>query len=245
MYCQTELADQWDHCPPIIMFRNKDRPPGFEVPSCSKCNQGTSHADLVAAFFGRALEVDNSGTDEIVLSKILRGISNNIPEVLFEAKSGRAAEKIRLKQAGLPDDMGVLRADGVITNKHLEAFGFKVIIASHYVCTGKMLGVKDKIWAGFYPNSTLFDGTFPSHIFNDWPPPISLVQGKKTASDQFQCSYKNEGGQSHGFLCTFRRSFAVIGLVIEPSHSNYLEFKQGKLIDEVSQFFHSLKQSRK
>ncbi len=39
-----------EQAPPIVMFVNKDRPKGLEVPACDRSNHGSSQSDQVAAF---------------------------------------------------------------------------------------------------------------------------------------------------------------------------------------------------
>ena len=46
--CNTE---QVEHAPPKIMFVDKARPKGFEVPSCARCNNGSAQQDQIASMF--------------------------------------------------------------------------------------------------------------------------------------------------------------------------------------------------
>ncbi len=52
IYCERR-ADDVEHMPPRVMFKEKLRLSGLEFPSCRPCNKGTSAADLVASFVAR------------------------------------------------------------------------------------------------------------------------------------------------------------------------------------------------
>ena len=55
-YCGgAEKATTIDHVPAKIMFPNKHRPAGLEVPSCSPCNRGTSKFDQMAGVSAASL----------------------------------------------------------------------------------------------------------------------------------------------------------------------------------------------
>ena len=239
-YCAEAQATQLDHCPPRVMFRNKDRPAGFEIPSCAECNQGTRDVDQVMAFFGRALEHENQETDHRIIKKILSGISNNIPGLLDELKTSRASEKIQLKRLGLPNDMGVFRCDGPLAQKFLEAFAYKMTVACHFECTRSLIEDNFLLKATYYSNFQIFDGTFPSEIFGGWPDFKTLNQGKKNASDQFQYSDLHDDNIRHGYFCTFRRSFAILGMIVCSGKYENARSHGFKTLAEVSKMLKSL-----
>lgn len=48
VYCQSTDPCEVEHMPPRALFKDKDRPSGWEFASCRSCNQDTRGADAVA-----------------------------------------------------------------------------------------------------------------------------------------------------------------------------------------------------
>jgi len=84
--CGGEIPTQTiEHAPPKIMFWDKQRWPGLEVPACQRCNHGSSQSDQLAAFYAIAQSPDFYGTDTNedrikFFDKLGRGCQNNISE---------------------------------------------------------------------------------------------------------------------------------------------------------------------
>src|ERR1700686_2893829 len=63
----------------------------LEFPACEACNNNTGHSDLIAAMLSRALPSPESDLQKRDFKKLIAAVSNNVPQVLFEMKIGRAA----------------------------------------------------------------------------------------------------------------------------------------------------------
>ena len=80
-YCGAD-ADTEDHCPARICFRDRIGPEDWSFPSCSACNAAISRTEQVVAFFIRALDHTEDNMRTADLQRLLRGVTNNNPEVL-------------------------------------------------------------------------------------------------------------------------------------------------------------------
>lgn len=77
-------AEGLEHAPPKVMFHDKHRGRGLEVPACKRCNTGSAGVDQIAAF------LTLSQSEETVLSKramtefehrVTRGVANNVRRI--------------------------------------------------------------------------------------------------------------------------------------------------------------------
>jgi hypothetical protein len=81
-----------------MMFWEKQRPKGLEFAACASCNNGSSHADLVASLLGRtgADPKNEAQRDELV--KLLRAVSNNVPGLLQDMELPFTEEERHLRR---------------------------------------------------------------------------------------------------------------------------------------------------
>jgi hypothetical protein len=84
IYCDA-IPTTVEHMPPKIMFNGKARPKGMEFAACEPCNNKTSTADLVAAFYSRIGNGDLSTNAELAEFKNVYGaLMRKAPGVAFE-----------------------------------------------------------------------------------------------------------------------------------------------------------------
>jgi hypothetical protein len=122
IYCGgIEQATTVDHMPPRMMFRGKLRPGQFEFPACERCNTGTKASDLVASFLGRIFPDAESVLDQEDMQKVLRGMANNMPNVLQEMHIGRAGQKFARKRVPISNSGGFLRFSGPLFHNTLTS----------------------------------------------------------------------------------------------------------------------------
>ena len=212
IYCGgTEIADTIDHMPPIILFKGKQRPKGWEFPSCAACNKGASHSDLVAAMFGRAWP--NLSPDEgDEMRGIFNAVRNNIPGLLEEMNpSPERRARMEAKLGMQPGDHGFLAMDGPIAMSYMRAFGARLAIAMHFNHTGQILPSTGGASVRIYSNVELFGGKLPQEILDLLPEPSTLIAGSNNMGDQFRTSTRvADGGQMTMTFATFRLSFGLM-----------------------------------
>ena len=133
IYCAgAAVATTIEHMPPLAIFEGRQRPKGLEFPACAACNNGTGHADLVAAMLARVWPDAGTDVQRKDVLKIFRAIANNIPALLHEMDVGRASEKLARKRHNLSEDVHPLRADGPLLTRHILTFAAKLGFALHY-----------------------------------------------------------------------------------------------------------------
>ena len=215
IYCGgKELATTIDHMPPAICFRWKHRPKGLEFPSCEMCNHGASHADYVAGLVSRFYEPNDQAHYVDELREMFRSVPTNIPGLLEEMKIGRGGQKIALKKLPPGWDGGVVRMNGPIVSKFMEVFALKMGLALHFETTGQPLTDDGGISIRWFTNYEKFTGNFPEELMNLFHEPLSLKNGKREVSDQFQYSYRLSDEKDFGaYFASFRHSFAVVAFV--------------------------------
>src|SRR5829696_7538471 len=119
--------------PPRMMFAGKQRPPGLEFAACEGCNQGSSHADLVASLIGRFTLGNATPQDALDMKKLVSAIDNNVPgihEELNQISAARAEAALALVPREF-DPGGALNI-GPTVNRYLQAFSLKLGSALHY-----------------------------------------------------------------------------------------------------------------
>jgi len=215
IYCGGDVAATTiDHVPPRIMFRARIRPKGLEFPSCRQCNEGTGHADLVAAVIGRSYPDAKTGAEREELKSLFSSINNNIPDLLQEMHLGEAGQKLAREQLSVPVGGGVLRVNGPLVSSHMQTFAIKMGFALYYEVTKQAVPKGGGVAARWFSNYERLEGKFPQSVFDHLLPPNTLRQGKFEVSDQFgyqwRIAEKNRMGM---FFAYFRQSFAVVAFV--------------------------------
>lgn len=214
IYCGgTTPATTVEHMPPRVMFRAKHRPKGLEFPACAACNNGSSHADLVAALFRRVYPDAPTEAEGEEYKRLLHAINNNIPGLLAEMQITEAEQAVHM--AAIPPRYragGVLRVGGPLVTRYMQAFSLKLGLALHHEVTGEVLPKAGGIAARWFSNYERVTGVFPQSVFDVLFPAQTLTQGSFEVSDQFQYAWRlTEAPETAGvFLGTFGSGFAVL-----------------------------------
>ncbi|MFN8757801.1 MAG: hypothetical protein ACK5XA_03245, partial [Tagaea sp.] len=132
VYCGgTVPAEDVDHVPSKMMFRNKHRPKGLEVPSCRACNAGSSRFEVVANAFGRIGFGDVPKIDSLEFERLLLDAEANNPGVLAELRCQKI-DTADARRFGLPHDSGTFATDGPIVSGAMARFAAKLGFALHW-----------------------------------------------------------------------------------------------------------------
>ena len=212
IYCGGEaLATSIDHVPPRIIFRESRRPKGLEFASCKPCNEGTSKADLVAGLLSRVAPDGVSEAEKAELTRLLSGVSNNVPGLLEEMHLGQRAQRNARKRLPQPVQGGFLKTDGPLVSSHMQTFATKLGFALFYEVTGEIVPMTGGVAARWFSNMDRLEGTFPQSVFDVLLPPETLKQGKFNVAEQFSYQWRlTEGERAALFFASFRQSFAVL-----------------------------------
>ena len=215
IYCGGHVAAvSIDHVPPRAMFLGKHRPKGLEFASCKKCNEGTGHADLVASLLSRLSPDAANDQEKADLTKLLSGVSNNIPGLLEEMHLDDSDQAVAHKRLPKSLDGGFLKANGPLVSVHMQAFATKLGFALYHELTGQIVPVGGGVAARWFSNVDRLEGTFPQSVFDILLAPMTLKQGKFDVSDQLSYQWRlAEGDRMALFFASFRHSFAVLAFV--------------------------------
>ncbi len=125
---QTETIE---HAPPKVIFWDKLRLQGMEVPACKRCNNGTGAEDQLAAFFAimQSPSFYGSSNNEKMLdyfTKLMAGCKNNVPgfSTLF-TDSGN----VLLESKGIIQTHNKLTFKPELFTKHLKKWAAKQALA--------------------------------------------------------------------------------------------------------------------
>lgn len=182
------LSETIEHAPPKIMFVNSHRPQGIEVPSCKRCNNGSSQQDQVAAFFSllfaeKLMHENSAHSDEYnSLLKVLKGLANNNPDLAGCIKH-RGDEPIKF--GGKLQMMPKFTIEPVIFEKYLDLWAAKQVLAYWYELTGTSASDQTGILIRWVTLYELSNDPELVQFANDLPGIRSLFQGKWDTAQQF------------------------------------------------------------
>jgi len=218
----AEHATSKDHLPPRTVFRDKKWPEGYEFPACEKCNNGSAENDALVGMMSRFGPGDDSRDPEREDSKkLIQAFKERHPDVAKEmilrtneVRQVFRKEKLE-KPAGLAyAEIPIVRIPKRIINA-VEQFSEKLICALHYKHTNrKIVPSKECLKIRWWTNVSLISGKFPTELGSIVRGAVSLKNGNVSLHDQF--SYKfgvSDDGMIGAYLATFRKSFAIFGLV--------------------------------
>lgn len=84
--------------PPIGVFRERDRPKGWEFASCLRCNNGTRGADAVAQLFSMVEPASDNEWKTKRIQNLLSTIAKLEPDVLDEIAAELPSQPVLLKK---------------------------------------------------------------------------------------------------------------------------------------------------
>ena len=174
-----------EHAPPLVFFRDKQRPAGLEFPACKRCNNGSSQLDQVASYFAITSGLVE-GNDEYA-SKLLQGISNNTPEVLRHLSHSRD-EVISVR--GEDRDMVVVSLNPKLARLWINPWIAKQAFALWYLHAGYPIDGEGFVSVKWLTNHALMERGLPENLFEIAQFEGELAQGKKRVSDQFFYRYQ-------------------------------------------------------
>jgi len=232
----VQQATTIEHAPPKILFTNKLRPKGLEVPACQNCNNGMSAHDQVAAWYclgqSRALFDDHDGTSEefSALDKVAQGCRNNYPEVL-ECFSWRGDEYFNVR--GILQKLPKISIDSKLYQTYLDPWAAKQALALWYSKTNHIMKTGSTIlvrWISLYDLSNSPD--LVNFISKFVPNVGSLQQGNWDTTQQFfHMTNFNPIEKIAGLFCAYHSSAAFLAAIIDNA-----DVDLGKFESQNSQF---------
>ncbi|MEO9228888.1 MAG: hypothetical protein ABI216_08085 [Devosia sp.] len=209
IYC-GEPATTIEHMPPRAMFDGKYRPKGMEFPACYECNNGTSTADLVAAFVAR---LDMSTPEEkwhsAEYKQRLRAIRNRAPAVVDEIVGPcRSRETLIRSSGGVLQKAVEVHANGPHLQSYLTVFAAKMAMALYAEHVGAPLPKSGGVEVWFYLNAGLSNDA-ATKLQTILPGYGTLTQGTFTVPEQFAYKFNSDGKGLLAALMSFHRGLFV------------------------------------
>ena len=105
-------------------------------------------------------------------------------------------------------------ARGPRLNECMREYARKLFSALHYKEFGKIIPPQGGIFWGWFSNVQGLDGKMPDEFIGILGQSAAVRRVTRDLSDQFSYSFAEaEDGELTGFFATFRRSFAMLGVI--------------------------------
>jgi hypothetical protein len=206
------------------LFDARQWPEGYNFPACQACNAISRQDEKILAYLARLNHGDRQLTNQekAETQKAFRGLATGFP---VEARSmAMSANQVRswLKGRGETKPSGTIFSDLPVANigaprfrTAIKVFSLKLIMALHYKHTGNIVPTSGVLSGRWLSNLQIADGVVPEDISQVFAGRVVLQRCRQPLSDQFDYMYGVAGdGTLSGFLCGFRRSFAIVGMVV-------------------------------
>jgi hypothetical protein len=216
-YCGgAEKATTIDHVPAKIVFPNKHRPAGLEVPACSPCNRGTSKFDQMAGVFSRLSEMDPVQTDRTEFRKLVTNVHRDFPDWRAEMAGDIGSHENELRALYGPNRDKIEGVPvGPITQLCFEVMAAKFGFALHFSKTGVIVPPGGAVEVRFRTNIELYKNSLPDVLLRDLGMPETLRQGSFDVSDYF--SFRAAwfpDGQAGVYVCKVGIAFTTVSVVL-------------------------------
>jgi len=209
-----------EHAPPIVMFWDKHRLQGMEVPACGRCNNGTGKEDQFAAFFAimQSPAFYGGDSDQRMIryfEKLSRGCIKNIPNFpTFFSSDGT----IFLESAGLIQPQAKLVFKDEIFSKYLNKWAAKQAIAHWYFKHGSIFSESGVVLVRWMTNFELMSDNKISQLVSLFDNIDELIQGSKNSGDQFFIRHPNTktGENIHLIFAAYHGTAFIAAMIDEP-----------------------------
>ena len=138
-FCGGEtLATTVDHVPSRATFPMRAGPEGFEFPACVSCQTRYRAEEHYFAFIARISDQDNANYDRETSRRLIRGIKNNLPQMLPDIGLPANKKRRAIRNLGLSKPQGMLLRDVPIAafpinaDEMIRKVGVKVGLALFY-----------------------------------------------------------------------------------------------------------------
>ena len=214
----TRPAEEIDHVPSRVLFKNRAWPEGFEFPACSKCNRESALDEQVIALLAlvNAEKFDSTLDDEF--KRRLQALANNLPAIFNELKPTTSQLREASRKYGIKPahgqtyrDLPLLSVKGPLVSGAVQSFGRKLGCALFYKHTHCVAPTKTPIAVRWYSNLQINNEEIPRALSEILPNIPTLKRAGTSLDDQFFYRWGVSDTQMMGvFLAFFRQSFAML-----------------------------------
>lgn len=223
IFCGGEHPSETeDHIPGRSFFNERRWPEGFVFPACRKCNSATRADELLLGFIARCGDDSSDPVNRAEWDRARQGVANNRPDVYRsllmtpnEVRTALHAYDIE-RVPGLPlREHPIIKLPADDFDAASRRYGFKLGAALHYRHTGRVVRSGGGCFVYLRSNVALVTDGLPRELLDMLPLKPTLVRSARVLNDQFSyaCGH-DEAGDFGGYVVRFRRSFALIIILL-------------------------------
>ncbi|WP_146036474.1 hypothetical protein [Pseudotabrizicola formosa] len=212
----NRLSEDTEHAPPKSLFHDKQRPQGYEFPSCKRCNKGPAPLDALAAF------IFMSGRTEALLKtaaftehqmNLARTVARNFRPIFA-----------KVENADIKSESGFIIAGAKLleltpeASKHLATWSAKQAYAYWYHHTKQILS-KDAVVGIDILTKCNEDDDFANEVARLLGPGHSMVHAKKPVDDQFFYRFVRDEVTEVSFVqAVYHKNGGFFAIIDEKNH---------------------------
>jgi hypothetical protein len=212
VYCGgVALSEEPDHMPPRILFSRKQRPNDLIFPSCSACNRGSRALDTIVGWLGRIYPDDPDPREREEVRDLGQAMKRNYPEV---ASAFHSVDRTltAAQESMLLGQTTAVNVDDPYVHRCIEFFGAKFGLGMHWRMTGEYVRPEGRVYPQWFTNYMAITGRIPADLFQVFPNPLPLMQGRLNTAGRFEHASVRDGRYTT-HLAVFGRSFLVLVFV--------------------------------
>jgi hypothetical protein len=223
VYCGGILgATEPDHMPPRILFSRKQRPNDLVFPSCSECNRGSAAIDTIISWLGRSYGDPVHPTEREEVKSIGASMITNYPEVASAFYSPQPPPLSPVQRAAFKGRTAPISVNDPYVHRCIEFFGAKFGLAMHWRLTGECVPPEGRVYPQWFTNYHAVTGNIPNDLFDVFPNPLPLVQGRMHTAGRFEHDSVRDGAYTT-HLAIFGQSFIVLAFVAPAPELSFAE----------------------
>lgn len=211
IYCPNTHASTIEHMPPRGLFKDKERPSGWEFPTCSDCNECSRGADAVAQILSLIHPLEDEEWQFERMKRVLPAVRKQAPRAYQEICSNDKAKSRWVNCRGLLRNVVEVKADGPSTVAHLDAFAGKMALAVFAELIGRPIELDGTLFTQWYLNAGLSQKAYHAHL-SIMPDFSELQQGKKTSAGQFWLHHNSDMKSIIAALIVFHGNLSVMAI---------------------------------
>ncbi len=208
VYCKNTEALTVEHMPPRGLFKDKDRPSGWEFACCNRCNEGTRGADAVAQFVSKIEAISENSWKQESLLKLKSALQIHAPSVFHEILKADTWTDALVNRRGLLHPVKSVRLNGPETKRYLDIFAAKIAMAAFHTYTKRPLNMDSIIYTQWYLNGGIQQKEY-DHVVSIMPHYAELKQGIKSSGRQFSLKYNTNNNDIVAAMFSFHESLHI------------------------------------
>jgi len=210
------LTEEFDHAPPKVMFRDKHRPPGLEVPSCKFCNRQHSPFDDCFALLCMAMGsvASSKQAPRHRIENAIRSCRKRFPSII-EQLSGFGWD-VAVDLDGDNTPAVAVPFDTPDIHFVVEYMAARLATAIFYDNTGLCVPVGSMIATKWWTWNQPLDDALLTSLIGALPNYQTLSQGAWEVDDQFATRFAVSTDKPQAaFLFRFHSSFMASAFLFD------------------------------